>query len=156
MNAHDLIRTAEELASSADSKPRQSNLRRSASTTYYALFHFLARGCADMLIGGAGAVRSKSAWRQVYRSLDHSEARKACLNKIIEKFPQQIQDFAICFAALQEKRHRADYDPYQRVRKSEVLSDIAQAVSVMSRFNAAPVKDRRAFAAFILFKTRQN
>lgn len=155
MHARDLIKTAEELASSASGKPRQSNLRRSASTTYYALFHFLARCCADMLIGSSGAARSDAAWRQVYRSVDHSEAKRACLNKTIERFPKQIQDFASCFAALQEKRHRADYDPFQRLKKSEVLSDIGQAAHVMSRFTGAQARDRRAFAAFVLFKTRQ-
>ncbi len=156
MNPRDLIKTATELASSANGKPRQSNLLRATSTAYYALFHALAQCCANMMVGGDGAGRSNSAWRQVYRSLDHSEARKACIHKTITKFPQQIQDFANCFAAMQEKRHRADYDPLQKVKKSEVLLDIGQAADVMDRLDDAPVKDRRAFAAFVLFKTRQN
>ena len=75
MQALDFIETARDLTTSSSGRPRQSNLRRAVSTTYYALFHCLATCCADMIVGGAGADRSEPAWRQAYRALDHGPVR---------------------------------------------------------------------------------
>ena len=109
-----------------------------------------------MMIGSTKANRSNSAWRQVYRSLEHSEAKRACRHAKITKFPQPIQDFANCFVTMQEKRHKADYDPVHRVNKSEVLLDIGQVANELNHLEQATVTDRRAFAAFVLFKSRHN
>jgi uncharacterized protein (UPF0332 family) len=154
LNQRDLIKTAKELVASVDGKPRQSNLNRAISTTYYALFHMLARCCADMMIGGSSASRSKAAWRQVYRALDHNFAKEACQKRIIRKFPREIQDFANTFVSMQEKRHAADYDPHSKAYKSAVLIDIESAEIVIAGFQGAPLKDRKAFAAWVLLKTR--
>lgn len=125
------------------------------STAYYALFHCLAGCCADTLIGGATADRSKPAWRQVYRALDHGLVKHNCrANEALKDFPKDIEDFANAFVTLQSRRHGADYDPQQVFTKSEVRQDIADAADVIERFYAAPIKDRRAFAAFVLFKRR--
>jgi len=82
------------LAVSGKGKPRQAYLKRAVSTTYYAMFHCLARTCADLMIGGTGAQRSMPAWTQAYRALDHGIARNVLSNaQLIIHFPQQIQDF---------------------------------------------------------------
>lgn len=154
LNPRDLIKTATELVEVADGKPRQSNLNRAVSTAYYALFHTLAHCCADMMIGGPSAVRSKPAWRQVYRALEHGPAKNACQNGDITKFPQEIQDFANLFITMQAKRHAADYEPNTKAYKSSVLLDIGAVESVIGGFQNAPIKHRRAFAAWVLFKLR--
>lgn len=66
--------------------------------------------------------------------------------------PQQIQDFANHFIAMQIKRHEADYDPKGKYHKSAVINDIAATESCMKLFVTASVKDRRAFAAWVLLK----
>ena len=143
------------LAGTAAKKPSQANLRRAASTTYYAMFHFLAKTSADLLLGGDGADRGKMAWRQTYRALEHALAKKACKNSaMIGKFPAAIQDFANAFATMQEKRHDADYDPHVRFTKSEVLQDIVLVEKVIKDFSCERKKDRRAFCAAVLFKYR--
>lgn len=125
------------------------------STTDYALFHCLARCCADLLVGGVGSVRSKHAWRQVYRSLEHGDAKKACLkNHILKQFPSAIEDFGNKFVEMQIKRHEADYDPTLMLTKSAVLQDIDDTETVIAGFQTEPTKDRRAFAAFVLFRHR--
>lgn len=107
------------------------------------------------MVGGANADRSKPAWKQVYRALDHGFAKDRCKKQeIIKKFPKDIEDFANMFVALQTKRHSADYDPFFQLYKSEVQQDIADASDVIGRFNKVHIKDRRAFAAFLLFKER--
>ncbi|MBV9111531.1 MAG: hypothetical protein JOY67_01780 [Hyphomicrobiales bacterium] len=125
------------------------------STTYYAMFHLLARCCADLLIGGKGADRSNPAWHQVYRSLEHGAAKSACNSTSkINLFPKDIQEFAGQFIVMQGKRHQADYDPMERVYKSAVQADIEVVNNIISRFNRTAIKDRRAFAAHVLFKSR--
>jgi hypothetical protein len=107
------------------------------------------------MVGGQGAIKSKEAWHQVYRALEHGVAKSACKDQtVLPKFPKAIQDFANTFVTMQAKRHKADYDPQERYYKSSVLQDIAEADDVISRFQKTSKMDRRAFAAFVLFKKR--
>lgn len=152
MQPLDLIASANSLVATNKGKPSQVSLRRATSSAYYAMFHCLARNCADTLIGGAGSVRSKPAWRQIYRALEHGPVKTRCKEKLVSKFPQAIEDFANLFVAMQEKRHNADYDPYIKLTKSEVKLDISTAELAISDFGLVPIKDRRAFSAYVLFK----
>lgn len=115
---------------------------------YYALFHTLCATCAKMLIGPQG---TKRAWTHVYRSVEHKAANDNCRRSdMIRRFPAAIQDFALMFSQMQEKRHRADYDPDERLIKSAVETDIEAARAAMSAFHKVPAKHRRAFAAYII------
>ena len=157
MQWDDLLNTADDLVSGAagNRRPRQSNLRRAVSTAYYAMFHCLASCCANSFVGGPNADRSKPAWRQAYRALEHGLARSNCKNKsFISKFPREIENFANAFVALQEKRHLADYDPSARFSKHEVRREIAAARAIIEGFQAVRAKHRRAFAVYVLFRTR--
>ncbi len=157
MGPDDFIATARDLAEGTSrGRPRQTNLRRAVSTTYYALFHCMAICCADMLVGGVGANRSAPAWRQAYRALQHTTARQRCAQPTIKRFPNDIQDFAIEFVAMQRKRESADYDPDGTFYKSDVLQDINTTENVIGQFMKAPLKDRRAFAVYILLNIRNN
>lgn len=159
MQWDDLLKTADDLISGTggNRRPRQSNLRRAASTTYYAMFHCLARCCATTLVGGPNANRSKPAYRQVYRALEHGVVKNSCRkSEFISKFPQEIVDFANTFLLLQEKRHLADYDPSVTFTKSEVKKDIATTRVAIEGFLSASAKDRRAFAVYVLFRTRSD
>lgn len=133
-------------------RPSQVQLRRALSTAYYALFHALARNCADMLIGTTKKSRSDAAWLEVYRSLGHGTAKSACEDGRINKFPSDIHDFAVVFAELQSIRHAADYDPSARFRKTAVRASIDRAKIAIDSFGKAPTKHRRAFASWVLFR----
>lgn len=152
MQPLDLIDSAKKLVATNKGKPSQVSLRRATSSAYYGLFHCLARNCADTMIGGDGSERSKHAWRQIYRALEHGPAKTRCKEPLISKFPKAIEDFANQFVAMQEKRHNADYDPYIKLSKSEVLLDILAAEQSITDMKAVAIKDRRAFAAYVLFK----
>ena len=158
MKPLDFIATAKDLTE-ADrrGRPRETNLRRAISTTYYALFHCLATCCADMLVGSAGANRSRPAWRQTYRALQHGTARRRCRRQdIITKFPVEIQDFAKHFIVMQGRRHQANYDPYAVLEKVEVVQRIAEAKDIIHRFTLSPARDRRAFAVYVLLDIREE
>ena len=113
--------------------------------------------CADTLVGGSGSDRSKPAWRQTFRALEHGIARQRCdRNVIISRFPEEIQDFAKKFVDMQEKRHKADYDPEAAFSKVIVLRDLNVVSLRIERFRRAPLKDRRAFAIYVLLTLRNQ
>ena len=165
MEPFDLIRIAEQLASGAVGsgvgRPRQAELRRAVSAAYYAMFHALARCCADMLIGGTRARRSQQAWRQTYRSLEHGFARNQCANRsMLRRFTSEIRRFGDLFVGMQRLRHIADYDPAPDPEtdfdRSHILYLIDETARVISDFQNADMIDRRAFAVFVLFRLRRD
>jgi uncharacterized protein (UPF0332 family) len=151
--SHELITTAKRLARYGARRPRQSDLCRAISTAYYAMFHTLAKDCADRLIG-TGARRSNPAWLQVYRALDHGFAKQACQRVGKLGFPRDIVNFANTFESLQIERHRADYDPTARYTRAEVLLTITEAERAIEGLRKVARQDRTAFAALVLLKTR--
>lgn len=157
MTPSNLIATALALADTGRrGRPRQTDLRRAVSTAYYALFHCLAASCADLLVGGSGADRSKPAWEQTYRALEHGIVRRRCQAATIREFPPVIQEFAHVFLDLQRKRNQADYASAGDFPKRIVLQNISDAADAIARFQQAPAKDRRAFAVYLLLNLRNN
>ncbi len=150
-----LVEAARSLARIDKRKPRRANLSRAASTAYYALFHCLAQNCADMLVGGSYSSRTTRAWNQAYRALQHGNTRNRCRNKeIIREFPQDIQEFAKIFCEMQAQRNQADYDPRFVPYRSEVTGDINRVQMCIDRFGKVSIKDRRAFAVYVLLPLR--
>lgn len=158
MLADDFIAIARDLAARGGNDTLgQSGLRRAVSTAYYALFHCLANCCADLLVGGPGSGRSEPAWHQAYRALQHGTARVRCDNhRIIQRFPVEIQGFAQQFVRMQGKRADADYAPSLTLIQADVIADIEHTEQYIAQFNAAPERDRRAFAVYILLNLRNN
>jgi len=148
----DLIETARGLTELSPRRPTQANLRRAASTAYYAVFHCLAGAAADLLVGRT----RNTAWHQVYRTLGHGSTKSACQNRqAMLGFPEGIRQFAAAFVTLQAERHRADYaldgSPFY---KSDVVAAIDTAKRVISQFERADIKARRSFAVHVLFRLR--
>ena len=160
MDPDDLIEIARQLADESVAggrgRPRQAWLRRAVSTTYYALFHTMARCGADMLAGSTPANRSQPAWRQAYRALEHGHARKQCSNALMKKFPEEIQSFEQTFVEMQGQRHTADYDPEPRLVRSDVLQLIDITAKAITEFKKATPAERKAFAIYVLLKTRSD
>lgn len=148
-----LISVAYELASANPGRPSQPHLKRAVSTAYYAMFYDLAQSCADLLIG-AGAARNEEPWVQVFRAIDHGPARNACNQSGNAGFSTGVVLFANTFVALQEERHKADYDPTVRYRREDVLNLVEEAERGIRSLAAAPRLERRAFAVTVLLKKR--
>lgn len=153
MNPRKLIEQARHLANRSPKKPRVVDLCRAQSAAYYAVFHRFCFLCAGSLLGATRAARKQKKWIRLYRSLGHADAKKCCQNlKVVEAISPDLSLPAQLFVALQEKRHRADYDPSFRPRKSAVLNDIEQAAEVIATLDAVPEPKRREFALFLLYK----
>ena len=150
-----LLQIATDLAEINSRRPRRADLCRAVSTAYYALFHCLARTCADRLAGRAGMVGNRPMWRRVYRALEHRQARTRCEN-VPSSFPDGVREFGQAFSVQQRKRHLADYDPDHRVSKSEVVAAVNDARTAIDRFLETPASVRRDFALHVLMKVRPD
>ena len=161
MNPDDLIRIARHLAvggvSDGRGRPRQADLCRAVSTAYYALFHALARCCADMLVGSAVARRRQGTWDRMYRALEHGLAKNQCNDQQqMRLFPPGIQDFGRHFVGMQRFRHQADYAPNGTFSRSQALELINECERVIADLRSAPTIDQRAFAVHVLFRPRRD
>ena len=153
MIARDLIETARSLVPEGRGRPRQADLRRAVSTTYYATFHRLAQCCADRLVG-TGPAQQTLAWNRVYRALSHSACARAQSANGVKSLPPDVRNLTRVVTDLKSRRHSADYDPSARFTKSGVSRDMQTAVVAMDRFDRAGIDDQRALAVFLLFRER--
>jgi hypothetical protein len=154
----DLLDSAVKLAcsDSGGTPPTQADLRRALSTAYYAAFHFVMAQCADLLTCDPGGQNLDRAWRQVYRSIRHSDVRNAC-NSAADAaygFPTEIQAFAVFYPNMRRLREEADYDPKpQRVFNSQhVMAKISDVDFAIQQFCQVEEKHRRAFAILVAVK----
>ena len=153
MMAEDLVEIAFELARRESSRPKSASLRRATSTAYYALFHALAALSADQLIGWK---RPWNVFTPVYRSLDHRQTRKA-LNDARQQGGggSPLGMVALAFAALQDARNHADYNPepfpFNRSETIELIGVAKQAVAATSLLSA---DDKRSLAVKLVIKAR--
>jgi hypothetical protein len=154
----DLLDSAVKLACSDNggTSPTQSDLRRALSTTYYAAFHFVIAQCADLLTCDPGGQNLDRAWRQVYRSIKHSDVRNAC-NAAADAaygFPAEIQAFAVLYPNMRRLREEADYDPKpNRVfNPQHILAKISEVDFAIQQFDQAEEMHRRAFAILVAVK----
>lgn len=160
----DLLSQAESLAQLDAKKPKQANLRRAVSSTYYAVFHYLVHEACCVQIGTR---HIQAGYRHVLgRAFAHTVMKQACtsfgggtLKDAVIKglprnpaghyvIPKAVQDVAATFAELQEKRHLADYDLTERFRRSDVLALIEQVRNNVERFaELTPSDEKRFFLA---------
>jgi hypothetical protein len=154
----DLLDSAVKLACSDNggAPPTQADLRRALSTAYYAAFHFVMAQCADLLTCDPGGQNLDRAWRQVYRSIKHSDVRTAC-NAAADSaygFPAEIQAFAVLYPNMRRLREEADYDPKpNRVfNPQHIMAKISEVDFAIQQFDQAEEKHRRAFAILVAVK----
>jgi hypothetical protein len=150
-------------------------VRRSVSTAYYALFHFLVDEAGRLLIGAENKYRRR---RHVLgRSLTH-EALKVAMGKVRgpvvdpsvpELFrptgrhagpvasPLFAQEMAAAFADAQSKRHDADYDLNKKVTASDakiLVERVEQAIAGWAIRPAADNDFKHSLCLLILLKGR--
>lgn len=66
----------------------------------------------------------------------------------------EVRDFAQLFVDLQEQRHKADYDPIATFHKTGVDRWLLEARAALGEFERAERRDRKSFAALVLFRSR--
>lgn len=118
-----MIKIAESLETAQlllDAARHSSDLRRSVSTAYYALFYALGQECARLVFGASPASLKR---RQVLmRALAHEEMRQACRPFVAQRLPDmlaaarptgpidaRVVEVATAFMELYQARVGADY-----------------------------------------------
>ncbi|MDM9647043.1 hypothetical protein [Rhizobium sp. S163] len=129
--------------------------RRAVSTAYYAVFHALAKLCAETLV--PGAKHDGEDYARVYKALDHGPLRNVFKQAPL-KDHGSIRDFGPIIVTLQAERHRADYSPPDRnmFDVSEVEEIIRQARFVIEELSKLNRDDRRLLVTSLLFKERKS
>jgi hypothetical protein len=147
----DLLDIASHLAQLDKGKPRQTSLRRAVSSAYYALFHALARLCADELVGFS---KPWGVHAPIYRSLDHGRA-KDVFKRISSHRGSGVAIIGQIFILLQERRHAADYDPSPfPFGRAETLDLIEQSRQAIEQISKLPDEDRLFVATQLVARTR--
>lgn len=126
--------------------------RRAISTAYYAVFHQIARVCAETLLNGVE--QSSDDYARIYRALDHGplksgwQNQKSPLNQI-----DSLKKIGDLVAPLQSERIRADYLPplphpfsYRETRKI-----VQQAQRAVEALVALTLDERRVLVLGLLF-----
>ena len=140
-----------------DSANSSALKRRAVSTAYYAVFHALAKSCANTLLPSVD--RNSDAYQRVYRALDHGPLKAAFAGGAgplkDRKPPKKIGEVV---TQLQSERHRADYMPPRKnffsPNQAETL--IQRARKTVTEIEALNNKDRVALATWLLFKSRSS
>lgn len=147
----DLLDIASHLALLEKGKPRQTSLRRAISSAYYALFHALAKLCADKLVGFGNPW---DVYSPIYRSLEHGRA-KDVFKRIASHRGSGVAIIGQTFILLQERRHTADYDPSPfPFGRAETLDLIEQSKQAITQVGGLSDEDRLFVATQLVARTR--
>jgi hypothetical protein len=72
----------------------------------------------------------------------------------VKQFGAPLRAAASAFVELQDRRHRADYDPDYRITTSEARNAIALADNAISSLKAVNRDELRLLLTFLLFQAR--
>jgi uncharacterized protein (UPF0332 family) len=127
--------------------------RRAVSTTYYALYHFIARVVVSELLGPFASNLHRAS-TQVYRSMAHRDLKRACdiATRPDSGFPLPIVVFAKATREAYALRLTADYAldvDDQSFSVDLVLNGIEDAERAITAFQSADPKHRRAFVILV-------
>lgn len=161
-----LLDQARHLARKEPRRPLPSSLRRSVSTTYFALHHFLVREAVRSLLGSS---KERAALRELCARGFEPRAMVAACRRFARPrlpapvaqplataaLPRELRRVAWTYLTLRHHRLRADYDPAAEFGREEVELLLALAEEAMRswrRARAAP--QGRAFALALLLGER--
>lgn len=175
INPDSLLRHADQLAPSGRGRPRDVDLRRGISASYYAVFHDLTQLLTSHLIGSC----HQEVQNEIRRSWSHGEISQLA-ERVVERakvlesaptapVPRDLEnlgplldvvaaDTALVeslrlFNDLQEQRHFADYDHQISFAKWNLVQACRKARMARQRLRAASPAARESF--FTLLAVRR-
>lgn len=162
MSLHgDLLEQAEHLAKIDMRRPKQANLRRAISASYYALFHLLTSEASALYVADFGLAA------RINRTYNHGEMKKASAMIANDKFPRgvripgggtpappDLKVVASSFVKLQQEREDADYQLDRTYARRETLAFIQTARQAFEAWERVRRTDdaRLYLACFLLWK----
>ena len=145
--AEDLLDQAEHLARKERKKPKQASLRRSISTTYYALFHFLIDAAVKEVPRASRPGLRRAFTHAAMKNISQSfAAGKPDLPHPLKSspatpVPTNLRQVAGAFVNLQDARHEVDYDLTLRFTRSEALDHLSTARDAISAWKQIQHQD---------------
>lgn len=139
-----------------DSSPKSAAFRRRAvSTAYYAVFHKMAKLCAEALLPDAS--RNDLSYQRVYRALDHGPLTNALAQSPL-KDHAVMKTLGPLILRLKEERHRADYSSPDKAlfpldEAEALLNDAEIVIHLLDQLQPS---DRQLLATCLLFKERKS
>jgi hypothetical protein len=162
MSLHDdLLEQTVHLATIDARRPKQANLRRAVSASYYALFHLLTSAASALYAADLGLAS------RINRTHNHIDMKKASSMIANDKLPKGVQPpgggytspadlkiVANAFVTLQQARHEADYDLARTFRRQETLAFIQTAHFAFAVWEKVKKDDyaRLYLGCFLLWK----
>ena len=162
MASHDaeLLEAARQLLTRTEGqrgKLPSARVRRSISTAYYALFHFLLDEAALKIVGAGNGLRIRR--RLFIRAITHSGMRLAidkiqgqAINESLAPFfgsteiaPRFARNLAKAFADAHGKRQSADYDLNEPLTESDARRLVARVQRVIEEWREAQSPEDRDF-----------
>ena len=70
------------------------------------------------------------------------------------EFPEPIQIFALTVVEMLMERTLADYDPEIRLKRFEVLNNIAKVEVAIDQLRQSDIRDKTAFAVWVTMQKR--
>jgi hypothetical protein len=128
-------------------EPKQVNLRRAVSATYYSLFHMLT-------VEAAQNWKHERQRHDFARLFDHGRMRKA--SESTKKLPDPVGLVAESFVTLQKARHEADYDNSRVWSRTEVWELIAVAKEAIAVWSGIREEDVAQDYLLTLFDLRRK
>ena len=139
----DLLQQALQLATIDPNRPKQVNLRRSISASYYAVFHAFTYTAASILYGKGRSQIDLEGRSLLRRAVSHNDlelAVKSLFSGALPRFykgkigprPSTLVDLGRKYSPLKEARHEADYNMSVTFTRVEALATHADAVRLVS------------------------
>ncbi len=131
----DLLAQARMLIALDPTRPKQVNLRRAISASYYGLFHLLTVEATSLYIWDDADLANR--FSRAINHVDICKVSKSVAENILPKimdrwdgtflFPQKLIQVAKAVAGLQEARHEADYNLSRSFSRDEATGIINMA-----------------------------
>jgi hypothetical protein len=162
----DLLAQARILARHEPKRPKQATLRRSVSTSYYALFHFLIEEATAILCGSAHA--DEQLRHLAGRAFVHGKMKTLCkefvkpnvhdVHEVLRPFwatlpianNPQMRIVAQTFIDLQQERHTADYDLSVTLSRQDALNAVTRTESAIQSWEQLKAANRPVCRLFAL------
>lgn len=162
--SQELLLQARMLATLDTLRPKQANLRRSISSSYYAIFHFLIEEATFLTVGTqhgqsplrhfAGRAfnhgRMKDVCEEFKKTTPASKSLKPWWSKLPVSTTPTVKVVADAFLQLQSLRHSADYDMESLFLRSDALNAADSAHDAMQAWKSLKIGEPRIAQLFAL------
>jgi uncharacterized protein (UPF0332 family) len=154
MTSAEMIATARKLLAG---EPSGTDMRRSVSTIYYAVFNHVRAEFSRNVVGARDDAIGLE-WEMAYRFPDHGRLKTACLDvkAATPPFSNLVLEFAAVFVRLQDVRIKADYSSHFAMTHQEAEALVVATEQILLTWAEVSEREQRRFTVFVCLKSRNR